>query len=139
MLVVRLLPAALATLLFAVACSDPAPSTTGGTSSRQTGDKDDDDDRDSDEDSDRQGESSTTGKGTETADAGPADPSCVANCNTNLKTKCEGDDKFCDYLCSSYTTAEIACLQAAPTCGKDAFIQCAPNDEGGDDNGGGGK
>jgi len=63
----------------------------------------------------------------------PADPQCVASCNSGLKAKCQGDDMFCDDICSFYTPQEIACLTAASSCEKSVWVQCEQQ------NGGGGK
>jgi hypothetical protein len=68
--------------------------------------------------------------------AAPADAQCVASCNTSLKAKCEGDDAFCEDMCSFYTATELSCLSSAPTCDKPEWIRCMPEPE---DDGGGSK
>ena len=61
----------------------------------------------------------------------PADPQCVASCNSGLKAKCQGDDTFCEDICSFYTAQEIACISQAPSCEKSVWIQCTEQDNGG--------
>jgi len=68
----------------------------------------------------------------------PADPQCVATCNSGVKAKCEGDDTFCEDICSFYTPTEIACITQAPTCEKSVWVGCIQDEGGGEGGGKGG-
>lgn len=63
-----------------------------------------------------------------------ADPACVASCTSGLKTKCQGDDTFCEDVCITMTAQELSCLSSAPTCEKPEWVRCMP-----EQNSGGGK
>jgi hypothetical protein len=60
-----------------------------------------------------------------------ADPTCVASCNSGLKTKCQGDDLFCEDVCITMTAQELSCLSSAPTCEKPEWIRCMPEQNSG--------
>jgi hypothetical protein len=68
------------------------------------------------------GKSTTTG-GT-SAPATPGDATCVATCNSRLKAKCEGEDDFCDVICSETSNAFVDCLAARQSCTKAEWIAC---------------
>ncbi len=56
----------------------------------------------------------------------PADPICVASCESGgLAAKC-GDTKggFCESVCGSRSATLVACLVAAPDCAKTQWIRC---------------
>jgi hypothetical protein len=57
-----------------------------------------------------------------------ADAACVASCNSGLKTKCQGDEFFCEDVCITMTAEELSCLSSAPTCDKPEWIRCMPEE-----------
>jgi hypothetical protein len=60
-----------------------------------------------------------------------ADPACVSSCNSGLKTKCQGDDTFCEDMCIVLTAQELSCLTSASTCDKTEWNRCVPQESGG--------
>lgn len=84
------------------------------------------------------GGAATGGKGGATGDAdggtkgggdAPEDPACAASCASTMVAKCGGDPTICDVVCS-LTAAEVACLEAAPTCDKAEWVRCEAVDSG---------
>ena len=71
--------------------------------------------------------SGSTGKTPTEKDAGPtepADPACVSACESSLKTKCEGDETFCEDICLAYSKEVVDCVAGKPTCEKTEFSAC---------------
>lgn len=121
---VRLAPVAIVAALTAVACDGVvAPDTRSGGGAKQEETSESEVKRGAKGESEGE-ESTKTKDGKGAGPSEPADPACVATCNTRLKAKCEGDDDFCEGLCGWITTAELTCMASASSCEKSEFFRC---------------
>jgi hypothetical protein len=78
-----------------------------------------------------------SGKGVDGgSDPAPANEACVAECESSLRAKCDGDDGFCTSVCGSLTDGQLSCLVAAADCSKPTWFGCVPPDPANDGKGG---
>jgi hypothetical protein len=124
---IRLATAALALSLFSlVACSAPAEDADSQGANIEKGDEDESGEGGNGKETASNDDTDNTPSDKEVEPEEPADPACVATCTQSVKAKCEGDETFCESICRSITSAQLACLVAATSCTKSDFIACVP-------------